>query len=241
MKTTLESGTGPGSKVGTESIIDALRGAIRTNNSPLDHSDINGNLLGFYRATAITGTSVSISAAGILAYLRWSDASRYMALLRVQASVATAAAITAVTVADCGLYVSRGWTAAGSGGGALTLTTNNAKLRSNMGSTLISDARVGTTGALTRGASGTSDSQPMAASAFPLLVPVSATGTATLGAVGMATPAIDLYKWDVNGSHPIILTPGAGEAVEIQQITAGPVTGGLKWYFTFEWAELAAF
>jgi hypothetical protein len=241
MDVILNSGAGPGSKVGTDAIIDALRGALRTNNSPIDHSDPSGNLLGFYRTTFITGASVSIGAAGILAYLRWSDASRYLALLRVQASLAISGAITAVTVADCAAYISRGSSAAGSGGASVTLTGQNNKLRGNMGSSLVTDARVGTTGALTRPTGGTADANPIGAAAFPLLIPVSATGTATLGAVGMATPPVDLYKWDVSASHPVILSPGAGETIEIQEVTAGPVTGSLKWYFTFEWAELAGF
>lgn len=242
MNLKIESGAGPGSKIGTEALVDAIRGAIRASNAPIDHSDLNGNLLGFYKASFITGTSVSIGAAGILAYLRWSDASRFLALLKVQASVAVASAITAATIADLGLYVSRGWTAAGSGGAALTLTGASQKARAQMGSTLVSDARVGTTGALTRGAGGAADSQPFAASAFPLKVSpdIGATG-ATGVAVGVASPVLDLYKWDVNGDHPIILTPGNGEAIEAQEITAGPTTGGLKWYITMHWAELALF
>ena len=237
----VRSGVGLGSKPGVEGVVDAIRGAQRTSLGPIDHSDLNGNLLGFYRATAITGASVSIGAAGILAYLRWSDLGRYLMLLRVSAAVAISGAITAVTVADLGLYLSRGSTAAGSGGNALTLSGNNAKLRQNMGPTLVTDARVGTTGALTRPTGGTVDSNPIGASAFPLLVPSNATGTAVLGAVGMATPAQDLYKWDALGAHPVILTPGAGETIEVQEITAGPTTGSLKWYLTFEWAELAYF
>jgi hypothetical protein len=241
MDVVLNSGRGTGSKPGVDAIIDALRGALRSSNSPIDHSDLGGSLLGFYRATFITGASVSIGAGGILAYLRWSDLSRLLVLMRVSASVAISGAITAVTVADLGVYISRGSSAAGSGGNALTLTTNNAKMRSNMGTTLVTDARVGTTGALTRPTGGTADSNPIAASAFPLLFPVSATGTATLGAVGMATPVQDLYKWDVNASHPVVLSPSAGETVEVQEITAGPTTGSLKWYITMEWCELAYF
>jgi len=241
MNIRMESGTGPGSKIGTEAIVDSLRGAQRFSNSPLDYSDPSGNLLGFYRATAITGASVSISAGGILAYLRWSDASRYMALMRIQASVSISGAITAATVVDLGAYVSRGASASGSGGNAVAVTGNNNKSRASMGSSLVADFRVGTTGALTRPTSATADANPFAATALPLQVMTNATGTvATLG-VGAGVTVQDLYKWDVNGSHPIILSPGAGESIELQEITAGPTTGSLKWYLTFEWAELAAF
>jgi hypothetical protein len=241
MDVTINSGRGTGAKLGVDAVVDALRGALRSSNAPLDHTTLDGNLLGFYRATAITGASVSIGAGGILAYLRWSDLSRYLVLMRVAASVAISGAITAVTVADLGVFRSRGSTAAGSGGNALTLTGDNGKMRQNMGPTLVTDARVGTTGALTRPTGGVADAHAIAASAFPLLFPVSATGTATLGAVGMATPIQDLYKWDVMASHPVVMAPGAGETIEVQEITAGPTTGSLKWYITFEWAELAYF
>lgn len=239
----IQSGAGPGSKVGTEALVDALRGALRTSAAPFDHADVNGNLLGHYRMTLVTGASVSVGAAGILAYLRWSDVVRYLALLRVSATVAVSGAITAATVVDLGLYISRGSTAVGSGGAAATLTGSNGKLRSNMGSTLVTDMRVGTTGALTRPTSGTVDSQAMAACAFALKVSpdIGATASATV-AVGVASPVVDLYNVTAPGmQHPIILTPGGGETVELQEITAGPTTGSLKWYLTFEWAELALF
>lgn len=242
MDVKLVSGAGPGSKVGTESIIDALRGAQRVALSPIDHSDPNGNVLGFYRATFVTGASVSIGAAGILAYLRWSDPSRYLMLIRAQAAVAVSAAITVATLVDLGLYISRGSSAAGSGGSALTLTGQNNKLRGNMGSSLVTDARVGTTGALTRPTGGTVDSQPIAASPFPLKVSPDIGATAATGvALGVAAPLVELYKHDAHGGHPVILTPGNGETLEFQQIAAGPVTGALKWYLTLEWAELAGF
>lgn len=240
MSGVVRSGVGTGSKVGAEGVIDALRGAQRTNLSPIDHSDQNGQLLGHYRASFVTGTTVSISAGGILAYLRWSDTSRYAMINRIQVAAAVSSAITAATVVDIGAFVSRGATAAGSGGGALTLTGNNAKLRSNMGSSLVSDARVATTAALTRPTSATADSQAIAATCFGIKVSpdIGATASATC-AVGVASPVVDLYKIDSAGQHPLILT--SGEVLELQEITAGPTTGGIKWYITVEWAELAYF
>jgi hypothetical protein len=65
-------------------------------------------------------------------------------------------------------------------------------------------------------------------------------GNATVTqAIGVGHPMQVLYEWDVNGDHPIIL--GANEGVLIQPVTAGPVTGTVKYYVQWSWAELANF
>jgi hypothetical protein len=207
---------------------------------PLDYAML-GQILGHYRASFITGTTVSIGAAGILGYMRWTDASRYFVLLKLQAAVAVSAAITAATLVDLAAFIARGSTAAGSGGNALTLTGNNQKMRKLMGDTLVSDARVATTAALTRPTGATADSQAFAAAAFPTKVSpdVGATAAATV-AVGVASPLVELYKAEqASGEHPVVLV--ANEHVEFQEVTAGPTTGGLKWYITATWAEVVLF
>jgi len=231
------SGTGPGSKFGTEWIIDALRGALRTSVSPLDYGDINGNLLGFYRCSVATGTTVSIGAAGILNYLRWSDTSRVMALIRVQLGSYIAATITTAVAVDVGLVMSRGSTAAGSGGSAVTMGGNNQKLRGVMGTSLVTDFRVATTGALTRPTGGTADANPISLTPMKSAWNIQNPGTATFNNTSTDT-LFDLYKWDPT-EHPVVMVNG--DTAEIQEFTAGPATGGIRWYITWTWAELALF
>ncbi|SRR5712691_4424938 len=227
----------PGVELAVDPTFLAARVALR----PLDFAQL-GQILGHYRVSFITGTTVSIGAAGILAYLRWTDASRFLVLMRAEVGISVPAAITAATVVDCGIFVARGSTAAGAGGGAIGLTNNNQKLRVNMGSSLVTDARVATTAALTRPTGATADTQAMGACAFPML------SAPTLGATANTAVAVGaggsyanqvLYKVDAAGQHPIVLS--LNEHTEIQEITAGPVTGGIKWYITMEWAEVVLF
>jgi hypothetical protein len=242
MNNTIESGQpGPNNygAPGTEMLIDPQFQGARTRNVPLDYM-FGGRVLGQYRASFVTGVTVSIAAGGILAYLRNDDKSTYIVVQKITASVAVAAAITAATVADLAAFIGRGSTAVGSGGNALTLAVNNKKRRI-MGDSILADVRVATTGALTRPTTAAADAQPFAAAAFPLKVSPDIGATAATGvAVGVASPIIELYKPDVqNGEHPIVLS--LNEHVELQQLSAGPVTGGLKWYLTIDWAEVAAY
>ncbi len=233
----VQVGVGANSNVETQ--VDPSGLASRMSLRPLEWTG-SGRTLGHYRMTFVTGTTVSISAGGLLAYLRWTDPSSYAVLLRIDASVAVSAAITAATVADLAAFVGRGSTAAGSGGNAMSVAGNNQKNRGLFGSSLVADARVATTGALTRPTTATADAAPFAASAFQTKVSpdIGATASATV-AVGVASPVVNLYKPDALAQHPIVLQ--ASEHVEVQELTAGPVTGGLKWYITLEWAEVPSF
>lgn len=224
---------------GSELLIEPQMQAARTRNVPLDYV-FGGRVMGQYRASFITGTTVSIAAGGILAYMRVDDKTSYVAIQKITAAVAVSAAITVVTLADLAAFIARGSTAAGSGGAALTMGVNNKKRRV-MADSLVSDIRVATTAALTRPTTASPDAQPFAAACFPLKVSpdIGATAAATC-AVGVASPIVELYKADTaNGEHPILL--GLNEHLELQEFTAGPVTGGLKWYITIDWAEVAAY
>ena len=243
MDVTLKSGLGPGSKQGVEALIDYLYGAQRTSLRPADHTDANNAQLGFYSAAVPTGAMVSIGAGGILASLCWTDQSRLLVLLGIKAAFAVNAAITAATKLDVGAYVSRGGSAQATGGTAVVLTSNNNKMRSRMGTSLIASGefRVASASAITRGTSGAVDANAFALSPFALKVSPDIGATAATGlALGVATPLVELYRWDPT-KHPLILEPGNRETIELQHVAAGPVTGSYTGYFTFEWAELSSF
>jgi len=225
-------------QAGVPMAVDPLFQAARFSPRPFDYAQL-GQVLGHYRAVLITGTTVSIGAAGILAYLRWSDPSRYFVLVRLQAQALVASTITTGVQVDVGAYVARGSTAAGSGGTLVNLQGNNSKLRANMNASLITDGRVATTAALTAPTSATADANPFATYVTPVSFQTTAPASGTTGMANTLTPLQDLYKLDCLGQHPVILSPN--EVLELQEISAGPTTGGIKWYFPIEWAEVASF
>src|SRR5438132_2192936 len=233
----IESQQNPGVVLETDPAHRAGRISVR----PLDHTTLQGKVLGHYRVVAVTGTTVSVAAAGVLSYLRWTDPTNFLVLIRCEANIAVPAAITAATVVDLGLFIGRGGSAAGSGGGAINLLGNNQKNRVNMAPSLITDARVATTAALTAPTSRVADAAPIGAAAWAMLsAPTLGSGASTAVAVGAGEYLpIPLYKWDGLGQYPIVLS--ANEDIEAQLITAGPVTGGIKYYITWEWAEVVAF
>lgn len=215
-------------QAGPELQVDPQFSAARVAFRPLDYTNL-GQILGHYRVAVTTGTTVSVAGAGILAYLRWTAPS-FFVLMRVSTIQVIAATITSAVVVDAGLYVARGSTAAGSGGNAVVMGTSQ-KTRMTMGNSLVTDFRYASTAALTAPTGAVVDTN-----SYGMIVTPLSGQTATTTAPG---PMMDLYKWDALGQHPIVLSNG--ELVEIQEITAGPTTGGIKWYFTFEWAEVALF
>jgi hypothetical protein len=230
-------GTGvPG--LGQELAVDPTFLAARVALRPLEYAS-QGTVLGHFRATVITGTTVSIGAKGILSYLRWT-ASSYAVIERLTLNSAyVASTITTGVIVDAAAYIRRGSTAAGSGGNAVTIGGNNQKMRASMGASLVTDMRVATTGALTAPTNGTQDANPigytLTPSTFVTTAPVSGTpATATLGIA-----PVDLFKWDALGAHPPVLV--AGESVEFVEYTAGPATGGIAFAMTYEWAEVVLF
>lgn len=235
----IQGGAGPGSKVGTEALVDALRGALRFSISPPDHSDANNNLLGFYKAGQISGAVVSLGAAGHLASFRWTDTTRVAVLIRIRAGWVVNAAITAATAMDMQAVMARGFTVdftTNSTQISLAAVTNTNKMRANMGTTILGalGPRILTTAAMS-GQTLTADAAPFAYTVWVNQPSGNATVTQALG-VGGAMQT--LYEWTPI-EHPVVL--GANEGVLLQPVTAGPVTGSVKYYTQWEWAEFALF
>jgi hypothetical protein len=222
---------------GVEAQVDPSHNALRTSILPLEHAGPYG-ILGHFRANFITGTTVSLGANSPIASIRWSDATRLFALMRIEASAQVAAAITAATLVDLEAIVARGFTAADTGGTAILLTGQNQLNRSQgMKSSLVTDARVATTAALGAGTR-TLDSVGFGFAAWQSLSAPTLGATAnTAVAVGAmdASPRV-LYKWDALGQHPITL--GTNEGIIVRNSSAGPVTGGIRYVITIEWAEV---
>lgn len=220
------------SPVGQQTMeVDPTHLAARIAIRPVDHG-LQGQLLGHYRASLVTGLTVSIAAAGILASLRWA-ATNYLVLMRIDASACCGTAVTTVVnMGELAAFIFRGSTGNAASGTAVSLLGNNQKTRQIMGASQVADLRVSAAGALTAAGGKTNDGVPFATAVlqFPSVV------TQTVAA---PAPKVNLYRWDALGQHPVVLSPNEG--IEIQNVDTGPTTGQVKYFFDFEWAEVAVF
>lgn len=167
------------------------------------------------------GLATGVMAAGLAAgsevfQFRWTSTTRLCLVRRVLVSagnLGTAFAAGGVTI---DMAIARAWTAAGTGGGAATLTTNNAKLSTQFDTTALGEARIATTAALGAGTK-TLDAQALA-SAFSA-VPNSA------GAVVM--PPTELWAADGQDEYPLVLAAEEGFVIRVTVPATGTWTGGV--------------
>lgn len=204
--------------------------ALRTVNRPLDYGS-----LGAYQYAAESGAiAAGMAANGELLQARWTDATRFLVVHKCTCTgmrATTAFAVGAITIKS---IIARAWSADGSGGTAATLSGNNQKMRSSMGTSLMGALRIASTAAL-GGGTKTLDSNDIGQ-----IVTHSSAG------VGGATPIIgsiflpiyDLFEQDIaDGEHPIVLVASEGFVAR----GTVPATGVWNIGFMLKWAELAAF
>lgn len=196
--------------------------AMRTNRRPMDYG-----ALGSYSVTGRTGVmAAGLAANAEIFQLRWTDATRLCVVTSVHCSGGGSIAAFTAGVTNMELMVARSWTVAGSGGTAIALTTNNQKLRSSMGTSLVNDMRVASTGALTAGTK-TLDAQPIGS--------LTSSVTATAG-TPLWNPA-HLYEINENDGQPIILAANEGIIVR----ATVPATGTWTASIDVTWMEMAAY
>lgn len=206
----------------------ALRVAIR----PADYG-----VLGSYSLAAVTGTiAAALAANSELVQFRWTDATRLALVRRVTVSAGQNVAATAAALLSLRLTVARAFSAAGSGGTALTITGNNAKLRTSMGTTLLAEMRVATTAALGAGTK-TLDTQDIGIVSYSVL-----TGAITVAISGTLVPQTDLYDGKDSDAHPVVLAgTGGGEGVVVRSGIINPATMTWALGVTVRWSEVAAY
>lgn len=197
--------------------------AMRTEARPLDYG-----ALGQYRLSMLSGTmAAGLAANSEIFQFRWTDATRLGAvhLVTLDGLSGSATAFTA-GFGKVDLLAARSFTAAGTGGTAATITTNNGKLRTSMGTTLLGEIRCASTAALTAGTK-TLDAQAMGQLSLTF-------GTAT--SVQYASQVV-LLGGDDSPPHPLILTQNEGFAVR----ATVPATGTWQFGITVHWTELTAY
>lgn len=197
--------------------------AMRATLRPLDHGS-----LGTYRLSMLSGTmAAGLAANSEIFQFRWSDATRLCVVTSIiWDGLSGTATAFAAGVGKVDVLVARSWTADGSGGTPATITGNNQKMRTSMGTTLLGAARISSTTNLTVGTK-TLDSQAIGqySAAF---------GTATST---QWVPAFDLLHVDPGGECPLIFAQNEGFVVR----ATVPATGTWQFGVTVCWTEVAAY
>ena len=204
--------------------------ALRVRNAPLDVG-----ALGHYRLSMATGTiAAALAANAELFQFRWTDATRLAAIQKIIVSAGANVAATAAAAVTLEATIARSFTVAGTGGNTATLTGNNQKNRTSMGTTLLGEARIASTAALGAGTK-TLDTQGI--------------GNITMGiGTGLLTVALntslmdrtDLLEQDGIEQHPVILAQNEGFVIKNGAVVwPATMTWGLG--VSVVWAEIAAY
>ena len=216
---------------GVISEVESSFRALRATGRPLDHGS-----LGHYRLGMTSGTiAAALAANGELFQFRWTDATRLCVVQKVLISAGANVAATAAGLVNLDLVIARSWSAAGTGGTAATITGNNAKTRTSMGTTLLGEARCATTAALGAGTK-TLDAQSIGNVFIGI-----GTGAITASHRLQLVDKIDLMEIDADMSiHPVVLAQNEGLVIK-NGATVWPasMTWGLS--VTVVWAEVTAY
>ena len=199
--------------------------ALRTTPRPIDYGT-----LGHYRFAQSISLLATQAVNGTLLSFRWGDATRLCVIGKIKLSLMQTTAATATIMPDYQVYIARSFTVSDSAGGALTITGNNMKKRTSMGTTLVTDLRVSSAAAgLTLGTR-TLDAAPI------LEMPTNSTIT---------TPNPTLYTAELDigagdGNHPVVLAQNEGIIVRGPTVVFG-AAGTANLIVEMSWAEVTAY
>lgn len=207
-------------------------GAMRVTARPINYGSN-----GFYRVGPVSGTmAAALGANSEIFQFRWVDAGVLGLLYKVSISAGANVAATAAALLAFRLGIARSWSAAGTGGTRLTMTTNNAKLRTSMGTSLINDIGIATTAALTAGTK-TLDATDIGAVAFGV-----GTGalTTSVNFSFMGNRDGVLFDASSEGVHPVVFAQNEGVVIRTGA-NAFPATMTWNYAVQVAWAEASAF
>lgn len=188
---------------------------------------IDVGALGSYSALISTGTmAAGLAAAAPVLSFRWGDASRLALIRRVAFAMTSLGTGFTAGIGFVDMIAARSFSASDSGGTALTLTGNNLKRKTAMGSSLVTDLRGASTATLTAGTR-TLDANAMAGLRFGVSV---ATNT-------VMQPTANIWAPDFSGEWPLVLAQNEGFVLRATVPATGTWTGD----FLVEWCEVASF
>lgn len=199
--------------------------AARVTSRPIDYG-----ALGHYRVAVNIGLLATQAANGTLFSFRWGDATRLCVVTKIRLGCMQTAAATATIMPNFSVFVARGFSVSDSAGTAVTLTGNNMKKRTSMGTSLVTDIRYSAaTAGLTAGTR-TLDTQPV------LIMPTNQTIT---------TPNPNLYSLEQDygigdGNHPLVLAQNEGLIVQGPSVIFG-AAGTANLTVEVSWAEVSAY
>lgn len=198
--------------------------ALRITARPLDYG-----ALGNYKISLLSGTmAAGLAANAEIFQARWTDATRFCIIDSVELDgLSGSATAFAAGFGKVDLLVARSWSADGSGGTAATITGNNQKMRTAMGTTLFGAIRASSTAALTAGTK-TLDTQAIGQISL-------AFGTVVSVQYINRTPLHDMAAGPI--AHPIVLATNEGLAAR----ATVPATGTWQFGMTMGWTEVAAY
>jgi hypothetical protein len=199
--------------------------AQRTTPRPIDYGT-----LGHYRIAQTVALVATQAVNGTLFSFRWGDATRFCIIGKLKISVMQTAAATATIMPSFQIFLARSFSVSDSAGTALVLTGNNAKKRTSMGSSLVTDARFSAVAAGLTAGTRTLDSNPIIELATQQVI---TTPNATLYAAELDIGAGD-------GNHPIVLAQNEGFIVRGPTIVFG-AAGTANLLVEVSWAEVAAY
>ena len=198
--------------------------AMRITERPTDYGS-----LGMYRVTVTVGLLATQAANGTLFSFRWGDATRLCAIQDIRLQVLQTAAATATIMPSFNVFIARGFSASDSVGTAVTLTGNNMKKRTSMGTSLVTDIRYSAAAAGLTVGTRTLDAQPV------ITLPTQQTIT---------TPNASIYSIDLDldsgSAHPYILAQNEGIIVQGPSVIFG-AAGTANLIVDIAWAELTTY
>lgn len=199
-----------------------FRGLIVTQ-KPLEYG-----ALGTYRKSLLSGTMAAGLAAGANVFSwRWGDATRLGIVQKVVLEgLSGSGTAFAAGLGSVRMFAARSFSASDTGGSAGTLTGNNSKLRTAMGTTLLTDVRISSTAALSAGTR-TLDTDAMAqiSLSFGIIVSVQYLNN------------VVLFGEDVGPEMPYVCAQNEGFVLQ----ATVPATGTWQFGVGCRWAEVASF
>lgn len=239
MEMTLKGDGAAGYGTGVAAVDKTFR-ALRVAMRPLEYAK-EGIILGHYGVAQLSGAiAATPTALDPHASIRWSDATRFLVLLRIKAGWHCISAITTAVRMSYQASIARGFTVDYVTGSTRINTAaipgTNA-MRKTMGSSLMGTAgpAITTTGAMS-GHTNTLDAAPFAITNWT--VPGILTGTASVVA-GVAGPMQTLYECTSPYQHPVVLSQNEGVVVQLTH--TGHATGTVSLATQWEWAEVEVF
>lgn len=211
--------------------VDSSWRAARVSLRPFDHGS-----LGHYSMAAQSGliTGVGVVAGAPLFTMRWADATRQFALLRLRCRLQVTTIFTARQEIGLDAVAARAFTASDSAGTQIVLTGNNNKMKTSQGTSLVTDARIAAATLLTAGTR-TLDANPFAVSNG---YDADTNAAADTAYVVPKDPELLWEPWLSVGRMPLVLVQNEGFVV--RNTVAFPAAGAFRLSVEVAWAELAA-